>query len=112
MPNVQNVVSDCQTSLNVAISLNCCNTLTNYRKVSVSDSLALIIRLDCSVTYLIDEVDHGTAAAGQEAEHHPFALMSRREMALDENDDGQWESRTSEVELGIVMAENQPDELH
>ena len=33
-------------------------------------------------------------------------------MALDENDNGQRKSRASEVELGIMMIENQPDELH
>ena len=33
-------------------------------------------------------------------------------MALNENDDGQRECSASEVELGIVMVEDQPDELN
>ena len=104
-------MSDSQTSLNVSASLFR-STLTNCQTLSVSDILAPDVHLSHSVAYLVDEVDHGTTAAGQEAKHHPFVLVSCREMALDENDNGQRKSRASEVELGIMMIENQPDELH
>ena len=38
--------------------------------------------------------------------------MSRGQMSLNEDNDGQRKRRTSEIELGIVRAENQEDELN
>ena len=62
--------------------------------------------------HLVDEIDHCTATARHEREHHRLALVSCRQMPLDEDDKRQRESRAREIELGVVMAEHEEDELH
>ena len=55
--------------------------------------------------HLVDKVDKSPCAARHESAHHPFVLVSRRQVALDEQHDRQWESGACDIVLPIIGVE-------
>lgn len=104
--DIQNVVSVCQTCLNVDV-LWYLSTFTSCSWIRRIVNARMI-----SSTHLEYEVNHGTGAASHEAQHHPLALMPCRQMSLDEDNERQRECSASEVVLDVVLIQDKPDELH